>query len=34
MDVTNAQIDAAFNAVSLPTNTIHANFVKWWRDNA
>jgi ribosome-binding protein aMBF1 (putative translation factor) len=32
--VTNKHIDKLFRAVDLPSRRLHANFVKWWRDNA
>jgi|tagenome__1003787_1003787.scaffolds.fasta_scaffold20684483_3 hypothetical protein len=32
--VTDAEIDALFDRIDLPSNGVHANFVKWWRDNS
>lgn len=32
--VTNAQVDALFAALGLEAGGLHANYVKWWRDNA
>lgn len=32
--ITDAKIDKLFVAVDLPRRGLHANFVKWWRDNA
>lgn len=32
--ITDQKIDAVFGAVGLPKKGLHANFVKWWRDNA
>lgn len=32
--LTNAQIDRLFSRLELPNAKAHANFVKWWRDNA
>jgi transcriptional regulator with XRE-family HTH domain len=32
--VTDQKIDKLFAAVDLPKKGLHANFVKWWRDNA
>jgi transcriptional regulator with XRE-family HTH domain len=32
--VTDAKIDRLFTVVELPKKGLHANFVKWWRDNA
>jgi transcriptional regulator with XRE-family HTH domain len=32
--VTDARIDKLFRVVELPKKGLHANFVKWWRDNA
>jgi len=32
--VKDQHIDKLFAAVELPKRGLHANFVKWWRDNA
>jgi ribosome-binding protein aMBF1 (putative translation factor) len=32
--VQDQQIDRLFSKVDLPRKSLHANFVKWWRDNA
>lgn len=32
--VKDRQIDKLFVTVKLPKGELHANFVKWWRDNA
>ncbi|HEY2715859.1 MAG TPA: helix-turn-helix domain-containing protein [Solirubrobacterales bacterium] len=32
--VKDQQIDKLFATVDLPRRGLHANFVKWWRDNA
>ena len=32
--ISNAKIDALFKRLGLPANGLHANYVKWWRDNA
>jgi ribosome-binding protein aMBF1 (putative translation factor) len=32
--VKDQQIDKLFAEVELPRKGLHANFVKWWRDNA
>ncbi|MGH3430994.1 MAG: helix-turn-helix transcriptional regulator [Mycobacteriales bacterium] len=32
--VTDQKIDKLFRAVDLPKKGLHANFIKWWRDNA
>ena len=32
--VKDQQIDKLFVAVELPRRGLHANFVKWWRDDA
>ena len=32
--VKDAQIDKLFSTLKLPRRGLHANFVKWWRDNA
>jgi transcriptional regulator with XRE-family HTH domain len=32
--VTDPKIDKLFVGVGLPRKGLHANYVKWWRDNA
>ncbi len=32
--VRDQHIDKLFAAIDLPRRGLHANFVKWWRDNA
>jgi len=32
--VKDQHIDKLFKILELPKNGLHANFVKWWRDNA
>ena len=32
--VKDQQVDRLFRAVDLPGRGLHANFVKWWQDNA
>jgi DNA-binding XRE family transcriptional regulator len=32
--ISDAQIDAIFDEIDLPSDSAHANFVKWWRDNS
>jgi len=32
--VRDQHIDTLFHTLDLPKNGLHANFVKWWRDNA
>jgi predicted XRE-type DNA-binding protein len=32
--ISDARIDALFNQLDLKDGRVHANFVKWWRDNS
>ncbi len=32
--VTDAAVDALFGRLGLADGEVHANFVKWWRDNS